>query len=177
MTEKDLIETSTAEHFLDLYNKQDKSNYIIKEHSDAPDFICLDLQKNKTLNIEVTMTQDKDKDIQALLGRSKHRNIDSIKDKIEKMKKGKLHYSEAVISFHHDTHTMLYTSIKKKIEKDYGSSVMLVIRDTSPLNWDYEPYIDEIQKTIDERFSTHDKVFDKGIWLIESTLDKIHKLA
>ncbi len=177
MTEKDIIEKNTVEHFINLYNEQENLNYIVVKHSDAPDFICKDVKNNKALNIEVTMTQDKHGDIQALLGRSEHRNIDSIKAKIEKMKKGKLHYNEAVTSFGVDTLSMLYMSIKKKMLKDYGKSVMLVIRDVSPLMWDYEPYIEDIRATIYERFPMHSKVFDKGIWIINSSWDKIYKLT
>jgi len=50
-----------------------RTTYKIVDHSDAPDIRCVDSDGNK-LNLEITMTEDQPGDIQALLGRSDHRN-------------------------------------------------------------------------------------------------------
>ena len=59
MTEKDIIEKNTVEHFINLYNEQENLNYIVVKHSDAPDFICKDVKNNKALNIEVQAFKEK----------------------------------------------------------------------------------------------------------------------
>ncbi len=177
MNEKESIEAITVENFLNLYNRLNDSNYLVVKHSDSPDFICNDSRDNKTLNIEITMTQDKDKDIQSLLGRSMHRNIDSIKEKIQKVKNGELHYMEAITSYSDNTLPMLFSAIEKKLKKDYGKSVLLVVRDTSPLNWDHSIYIESISKKISIMSPSPQKIFDKGIYLISSDLSQIYKLS
>lgn len=176
MNEKKLIEKSTVDAFLNLYNELNDSNYYVLKHSDSPDFICKDSLLDKILNIEITMTQDQDKDIQSLLGRSTDRNIDSIKEKIQKIKNGELHYMDAITSFNGNTLPMLFTTIEKKLKKDYGKSVLLVVRDTSPLKWDYSMYIEDISKQVSTMIPSSKKVFDDGIWLINSDLNQIWRI-
>ena len=176
MSENKAIEKSTVENFLIHYNKLNDTTYQVTKHSDFPDFICMD-QYGKMLNIEVTMTQDKDKDIQSLLGRSEHRNVDYVKEKIQKVKRGELHYMDAITSYSNNTLPMLFSAIQKKLKKDYGKSVLLVVRDTSPLSWEHSPYIKDISDTILKMKPNPNKVFDRGIWLINSDLTTIYKLV
>ena len=174
MSEKEEIEQSTAKHFLELYNKEYQTEYYIVEHSDSPDILCKDKEEN-IFNIEITMTQDKDKDIQALLGRSNHKSVEVLKEKMRKYKNGEISFEEIRgTSFSDNSIPMLLEAIRKKSSKDYGNNVALVIRDTSPLGWDYTIHLNDIREQIQAIFTK--KVFDKGIWLINLNLNKIYQL-
>ena len=70
MKEKERIEKATAEGFLQLFNGHYNTTFDIVKLTDAPDVRCQDANGD-TLNLEITLTQDQDQDIQALLGRSK----------------------------------------------------------------------------------------------------------
>ena len=146
MNEKENIEQSTIKVFLSIFNKEYKKHFERFKHSDAPDFICKDETTNNILNIEITLTQDKVDDIPLLIG---HKNDirDIPEEKVKKMKSGELHYFDAVTVFGTDTLPMFYKTIEKKIQKAYGKGVMLVVRDTSPLDWDYTPYLDTIRNS------------------------------
>ena len=69
MTEKEKIEKATAEKFLAAYNANSNTAFEIKEQSDSPDIVCEDKDGNQ-LKLEITLTEDQDNDIKALLGRS-----------------------------------------------------------------------------------------------------------
>jgi hypothetical protein len=74
LTEKERDEREIADGFIKYYNILNGTSYQIIEHSDAPDFRCVDLQNNE-LKIEITQTEDRPKDIAARHGRSGHRSL------------------------------------------------------------------------------------------------------
>ena len=77
MDEKAAIERATAEGFLRLYNKETGNTFVVTGVGDAPDIKCQDNQ-GKTLNLEISLTEDRPRDIQAALGRSEHRSPHAI---------------------------------------------------------------------------------------------------
>ncbi len=89
MNEKEAIEKATADAFIKLYNLEMATSYSIAEHSDFPDIRCKDKDGNK-FNFEITLTEDRPKDIQAALGRSEHRSVESLKKHLAEVKAGKV---------------------------------------------------------------------------------------
>ncbi len=69
VNEKRMIEADTAEGFLRLYNLEKGSAFRVVRYGDSPDVECADSGGRK-LNLEITLTEDRPRDIQALLGRS-----------------------------------------------------------------------------------------------------------
>ena len=88
MNEKEAIEKATADAFIKLYNSEMGTSFSIVEYSDAPDICCQDLKGNR-FNFEITLTEDRPKDIQALLGRSNHRSLEALKKHLADIKSGK----------------------------------------------------------------------------------------
>jgi hypothetical protein len=76
MNEDQQIERATAEGFLLLFNQQFGADYEIVEIGDTPDVRCQD-PNGRALNLEITLTEDRQRDIQAALGRSDHRNAEN----------------------------------------------------------------------------------------------------
>lgn len=87
MSEKQAIEKATAEGFLVLYNQLQGTDFRIVEMSDAPDVRCKD-SHGRTLNIEITSTQDRPGDIKAILGRSNSRSLESLRAHNERVARG-----------------------------------------------------------------------------------------
>ncbi|MEW6388210.1 MAG: hypothetical protein AB1491_11905 [Thermodesulfobacteriota bacterium] len=171
LSEKEKIEKATAEAFIKLYNEMMGTSFRIIEHSDAPDFQCSDSQNNE-LKLEITLTEDLPKDIAALCGRSNHRSIEALKDHMAKVKEGKAHPLERVSSFPGNVTETLVHRIRKKLNKDYGRNTALVIRDTSPLDWDWSMVIDSVKQSLDLSRNP----FDKGIWIVSYDKDRIFLL-
>lgn len=67
---------------------------------------------------------------------------------------------------------MIVDRIKPKLKKDYGSNVALVIRDSSPLDWDWDIVKDQIVDSL----NLEQTPFDKGIWVISNSKDRIFKI-
>jgi hypothetical protein len=59
-----------------------------------------------------------------------------------------------------------------KFRKDYGPNVGLVIRDSSPVGWDWELVAGQIVGLLDLKRNP----FDKGIWIISDAKDRIFRL-
>lgn len=161
LSEKQRNEHSTAEGFLVLFNKQTGSQYQVVHiagPNEVPDVVARDAAGN-VLNIEVTLTEDHDGDVAALLGRSEHKSVEALKNHIEAVKRGK--GSICVNSLHDNVIEKLEDRIGKKLCKNYGGNVALVIRETS-IPWDWESVVPMIQTWL------HGKrvPFDRGIWLL-----------
>ena len=158
MNEKAAIEKATADAFVKLYNSENGSYFKIVEYSDAPDIRCKD-SDNNIFNFEITLTEDRPKDIQANLGRSDHKSVDALKKHLEEVKGGKASPFERVSCLQGNVTEMIVSRIQPKLNKDYGKNVALVIRDASPIGWDWDMVIDQIRSQLDlER-----NPFDKGI--------------
>ncbi len=167
--EKRRIECSTAEGFLILYNKHFHSSFRIAELSDAPDVRCVD-DSGCELHLEITTTEDAPRDIQALLGRSNHKTVEALAAHNERVAKG-LEASQFV-SFD-DVRAELTSRIASKCEKDYGKNVALVVRDTSGCDWEWDEVADELASAL----APTRNPFDKGIWLLTRTKDKLFQIV
>jgi hypothetical protein len=88
MKEKEEIERAIAGPFISLYNTEMNTAFEIVEHSDAPDVRCRD-SRGDTLNIEITLTEDQPRDVQALLGRSNHRSLEALEKHLSDVSGGK----------------------------------------------------------------------------------------
>lgn len=171
LNEKEAIEKATADAFVELYNSETGSFFSIIEYSDAPDIRCQDPEGNK-FSFEITLTEDRPKDIQAILGRSDHKSLNSLKKHLEDVKAGKANPFEKASFQEGNVIEMIVSRINPKLKKDYGSNVALVVRDVSPLDWDWDIVINQIKAKINlER-----NPFDKGIWIITYSKDRIYKI-
>ena len=154
-----------------MYNSETGASFSIVEYSDAPDIRCKDSEGN-SFNFEITLTEDRHKDIQAALGRSDHRSLEALTKHLADVKAGKSHPMERVSCLQGNVYEMIVSRIQTKLIKDYGLHAALVIRDTSPLDWDWALVADQIKSNL----ILGRNPFDKGIWIISYSKDKIFKL-
>lgn len=172
MNEKEAIERATAEAFIDLYNRELGTSFSIVEYSDAPDIRCKD-SKGNVFNFEITLTEDRPKDIQAALGRSNHRSIEALRQHLDDVRAGKANPLERTSCLQGNVTDMIVNRILPKLQKDYGSNVALVIRDSSPVCWDWDLVVDQIK----DMLNLQRNPFDKGIWIISFRKDRIFQLV
>jgi hypothetical protein len=171
LNEKEAIERATADAFVELYNREMGTSYSIVEYSDAPDIRCKDPEGN-AFNFEITLTEDRPKDIQAALGRSNHRSIDALRQHLADVRAGKANPLERVSCLQGNVVNMIADRILPKLQKDYGSSVALVIRDSSPLCWDWDLVVDQLKRMLNLQRNP----LDKGIWIISFRKDRIFRI-
>jgi len=169
MIEKEAIELATATAFLKLYNIEFHESYRIVEQSDAPDIRC-ENNLHELLNLEITLTEDRQKDIAALLGRSDHRGIDALRQAQNPDTTGATFPFGSSLSG--NTSAMLISRIAAKLNKDYGSRVALVVRDTSPVGWDWGSVMEQVRDELDLSRNP----FDMGIWLLSSHPETLYRL-
>lgn len=148
-----------------------RTSFSIVEYSDAPDIRCKDSEGNM-FNFEITLTEDRPKDIQADLGRSKHRSLEAFKKHLNDVHAGKANPLEWVSCLQGNVAEMIVSRIQKKLQKDYGPNAALVIRDSSPVCWDWDLVADQIKNML----NLVRNPFDKGIWVISFLKDKIIRL-
>lgn len=172
MNEKEAIEKMTADAFVGLYNCEMGTSFSIVEYSDAPDIRCKDT-KGKIFNFEITLTEDRPKDIQAALGRSNHRNIEALKQHLAEVSLGKANPLERVSCLQGNVTYMIVDRILPKLLKDYGTNVALVVQDSSPVFWDWDSVMDQIKGML----RLQRNPFDKGIWIISFCRDKIFRIV
>ncbi|MHC4509768.1 MAG: hypothetical protein ACYTAO_12545 [Planctomycetota bacterium] len=170
--EKRGIERSTAEAFLKFYNAETNSSYEITEHSDAPDFMCRD-EAGDELRLEITLTEDRPGDIQALLGRSNARSPEELERHLEAVERGEESVFDSVSCLQDNVCQVAKGRIQPKLNKDYGPNAALVVRDTSGVAWDWETVHDDVLSSLDLR----NNPFDEGIWLMSFTSNKIFQLV
>lgn len=172
MNEKKAIERCTAEAFVELYNRRMGTAFWIYEHSDAPDIQCRDLA-GSILNLEITLTEDRPKDIQALLGRSDHKSLEVLEGHLADVRVGKANPLDGVSCLQGNVCKMVVETISSKLHMDYGPNVALVIRDTSPLCWDWNLALDQIKGVL----GLSRNPFDKGIWVIPYDKNRIFQVV
>lgn len=151
MTEKEQIEKFTAEKFIEAYNMRFNTTFVIREHSDMPDFIFQDENGNK-LNLEITLTENRDNDIKALLGRSEHKNLEYVRK----------HGMGPASALSGNVMEHAYKRISEKMSKNYGKNVALVLRDASPLEWNWDICLQELKKKLENKSNP----FDRGVWIL-----------
>ena len=170
--EKEAIEKATADAFLVLYNIKMGSSFFVVEYSDSPDVRCKDTRGNY-LNFEITMTEDNKRDISALLGRSEHKSLEVMKENLAISKSGKAGSISMSSSLSSNVAPMAICRIKAKLKKNYGANTALVVRDTSPVGWDWDMVANEIKCALDLRRNP----FDKGIWIVSYSKDRLFQIA
>lgn len=170
MKEKERIEKATAEGFLRLFNGHYNTTFDIVELSDAPDVRCRDASGNE-LNLEITLIQDQQKDIQALLGRSNHKSIQALGEHNERVAEGK--EKPIFSSLSGNVCENAAAKIKDKLLKRYGKNTALVVRDSSGCDWAW----DEITDQLKDMLNLEENPFDKGIWVLNFSRSKLYQIA
>lgn len=148
---KQAIEYDTAVAFLHLYNQALKTSYEIIELSDIPDVICKDRLTNEELYLEITLHEDRKGEIPFLLGQTKE--------------KPKSRSSVRLTGRDEDEGLpALIEAVTKKLLKDYGRQVALVVRHMSSQSWDQD--VEQIKRLL----GLQNNPFDRGIWVLTSDL-------
>lgn len=169
MNEKQRIERATAEGFLLIFNRHFGTDYRIVELGDAPDVRCQS-SKGDELNLEITMTEDRPRDIQASLGRSNHRSVEALAEHNKRVAEGK--EKPQFSSLSGNVLTQAADRINEKLIKSYGQNTALVVRDTSGVDWDWDFVMEELkEKTKSER-----NPFDKGVWILNRAKTKLYQV-
>lgn len=169
MNEKQGIERASAEGFLLLFNRHFGTDYRILEVGDVPDVRCQN-SKGEELNLEITLTEDRPRDIKASLGRSNHRSIEALAEHNKRVAEGKEKSQFNSLSgnvLEQATHR-----INKKLLKSYGPNTALVVRDTSGVDWNWELVIEELK----EKTKSQRSPFDKGIWILNLDKTKLYQV-
>lgn len=172
MNEKEAIERETAEAFLSLYNSQTGSAYQISKHSDSPDFICED-SRGHELRLEITLTENRSGDIQALLGRSDAKSPEALERHLKAVEQGEESIFQSVSCLQGNVCQMLAGRIQRKLDRDYGPNAALVVRDTSPVPWSWDAVLDDLAASLDLEHNP----FDEGIWLVPFMKDRIFRIV
>jgi hypothetical protein len=141
---------------------------VVAEYSDALDVRCVDAQGNR-LNLELTLTEDRPGDIRARLGRSNDRSLEALRAHVEKVKAGKADALERVSSLNGNITEVVLTRIQAKMNKRYGLNTALVVRDTSGVDWDWSLVIQDLCNHLKHIPNP----FDKGIWILSCSKDRI----
>lgn len=171
MREKEAIEQATACAFIEMYNSRMGTSFSIVEFSDAPDVNCKD-NDGDSLNLEITLTEDRPGDIKASLGRSGHKSLGELKKFPGKVEKGEVNIFDGPSLLQGNVVGMIANRIQSKLRKDYGSNTALVIRNSSAVEWDWPLVVDQIKDLL----NLDRNPFDKGIWIISDSKDRIFRL-
>jgi hypothetical protein len=169
VSEKQAMEKATAEGFLILYNKLSGTDFTIVKMSDAPDARCADT-RGKTLNLEITTTEDRPGDIKALLGRSNSRSIEALRAHNERVARGE--ERPRFSSLWNEVSGHLVERLQSKMANDYGPNAALVVRDSSGVDWDWEDVIPAIRS----RLALTKNPFSRGIWVLSRTRDRLFQI-
>ncbi len=120
-----------------LFNQQFGANYeIVELGGTPPDVKCQDLD-GRALNLEITETGDRSRDIQAATGRSEHRNVEHFGP------------SSPGIQLRGNVLEQAAERISKKLLLRYEASTALAVRDTSSVEWDWSLVVDELKTRLD----------------------------
>lgn len=167
LSEKQQIELSTAEGFLQFFNIQHDSSYEVvhvARGNETPDIVAKDNCGN-VLSIEATTTEDHPKDIVATLGRSNHKSIEALRAHLKAVREGK--ESVQFSSLQGNVIELLQARIEKKLNMRYGANTALVIRETSGVPWYWELVLPQLRDYLDGQRVP----FDRGIWLLSLAKD------
>jgi hypothetical protein len=172
VNEKQAIEAGTADGFLHLYNSMKGTSFRIVRYGDSPDVECAD-RDGRRLNLEITLTEDRPRDIQALLGRSEHRSLDDLRKHLEDVRAGMADPLERVSSLNGNVACSLAVRLRSKFKMRYGPHTALVIRDSSGVDWDWDLEIPEIRRQL----ASEANPFDEGVWILNRTKDRLFQLC
>ncbi len=173
-TEKQRIERATAELFLVGYNARTHGTYVVERVADAPDVICRDAT-GALLQLEIVLLEDRPGDIKELLRKPDGRELERFLADMERVRRGGISVFDTIGSFGQGrdggpgtVDTNLRQMLRSKILKDYGREVALVLRQTSPIPWDWDVVLDlkrEVESLLQER-RLKQHPFDRGIWIV-----------
>lgn len=172
MEEKVSIEEGTADGFLRIYNKENRRTFKIVRLADSPDVECKD-DEGKTLNIEITLTEDRPGDIPSALGRSQQRSPEALREHLQRVRDGKAKTLERTSSLGGNVSDAIISRIRPKLLKRYGAHTALVIRDTSGVDWDWDWEIPELQN----KLAGISNPFDEGIWILNRSKDRLFRIV
>jgi hypothetical protein len=158
LSEDQNIEKDTAERFLHHYNDLNDSAYAVVRLSEAPDVICRD-SDGAELNLEITLTEDRDMDIAAALGRSPSRSIGNLKP-------------GSGVCLQEEVLDKLVKTIAAKLTKDYGPNAALIVRSVSGVDWSWGSIAPQLRERIDLTRNP----FDSGIWLLNLDGSELFRL-
>lgn len=133
------------------------TTYKVESHSENPDFTCSDSDGN-ILQVDVTLTESSKGDIKARLGRSNHKCV-------KKMIVSSNSLQDSTIE-------IVLNCIRKKLLKRYGPNTALIIRDTCPLDLNWDLFLIQIKKELNNEYNP----YDEGIWIIANSKDKIYRV-
>lgn len=140
------------------------------ELSDVPDVKCQDSKGNE-LNLEITLTEDREGDIQAIRGYSDPRSLESLREHLKRVAEGKEKPKISTLSG--NVFDQVIDRINRKLQKSYGPCTALVIQDTSGVVWDWDIVIGQIREEIESKRNP----YDKGIWVLNKPMTKIYRIT
>jgi hypothetical protein len=191
--QKKRVEATTAEAFLSYYNQQEGTSYCVVKHGDAPDIRARD-EQGEVLQFDIVQTKDRPDDIKAALGRSESRSLKALEQHVEEVRTGNADPRDRVskLSGPRDREKPRESSgnvtesikdrLRDKLKMRYGANTALVIRDTSGVDWDWDeiPVFQEIfesvLKELKEELGLAENPYDKGIWLVNRSRDRVFRL-
>jgi len=152
LMEKQQIEKSTAETFLDIYNERYSANFKIAKLGDTPDVECEDKRTGEELFLEITLLEDWDGDIRALLGRGQRRSTSPVT-------------GFSAISFDQDTLSKLRERLESKLPANYGPNTALVIRQVG-IPWSFQDYQRYAKRLLSQVFRGREQNYGAGVWIL-----------
>lgn len=158
-SEKQRIEMATVMYYLNYLNRLRGSDYSVQHHGDAPDFRIANSAGDR-MDVEVTLSDDRDGDIAVLLGRKECRTPGPV------LGGAQVDCSTGVPL------GRLVEIVKAKSIKRYGDRCALVIRQASPVGWDLE----HLAAGAREVLKNTRQPYTEGVWLISLYGDECVRL-
>lgn len=193
MDEKKRVEASTADAFLSYYNRQKGTSYRVVEYGDAPDIQACN-EQGEILQFDVVQTEDRPGDIKAALGRSESRSREALEQHVEEVRTGNADPRDRAskLSGPRDREKPREVSgnvaesikdrLREKLKMRYGANTALVIRDTSGVDWDwdeipiFQEILESVLKELKEELGLAANPYDRGIWLVNRSRDRVFHL-
>ncbi|MCW5625396.1 MAG: hypothetical protein KIT73_11825 [Burkholderiales bacterium] len=167
-TEKEQIERAAVTAFLELYNREFGRDFSVTKYSDSPDCLCED-SAGEQMSIEVTTTEDQPGDTMATLGRSQHRSLDALREHLADIRAGRALPRINSLNLAAGT---LANRIEQKWLKRYGKNTLLLVQDTSGVDWNWELAISDLQKLFAPKLTP----FDLGVWLLPRARQRLFRV-
>jgi hypothetical protein len=172
LSEKQTIELASAEGFVAYYNAKYGTNYQIHKvagDGETPDVLARDSEGNE-LGMEITLTEDRIKDIASALGRSDHKSGPALAAHLQRVKEGKDELRFNTLTG--NVMDILLQRIKAKLHMRYGKDTALIVRDTSAVPWRWDDVADLVQSNL----SNLSVPFDRGVWLVSRNKESVTNL-
>lgn len=171
LSEKQQIEAATAEGFLHLYNSQAGTTFRVVQLGDSPDVVCEDAA-GRRLNLEITLTDDRPRDIQAALGRSDHRSFEALRQHLQDVRQGKANPLDRTSALSGNVAASVISRLQAKLNNRYGPDTALVIRDSSGVDWDWDLEVPRIRAAV----ASQPNPFSEGVWILNRPKDRLFRV-